>query len=303
MHLNNEVALDKSFTVADRKIAKTVLSLQGSIENYSIDDLARASFTSTASISRFCKRLGLNGYRELKARAVQSSASQRRTRQVNIDFPFNKGDAPATIAQELGTLYQLTIMDMITLSAHDNYVGAATVLVAASNIVIFTHSHNMYVAESFAERLTSIGKTVSIPMSGELQRIAAANANETTVAIAISYSGRATFLPKILDILRERHLPVLFIGTTEACRLHPGLSTYLHTNDRENPKERIAQFSSHFALQFVLDLLYACIFSIRYDDNISRIKKNIPLIDDRTFSDTRQDHSLMLLSRIIRDTK
>ncbi|RXD25448.1 MurR/RpiR family transcriptional regulator, partial [Acinetobacter baumannii] len=55
----------------------------------------------------------------------------------------------------------------------------------------------------------------------------------------------------------------------------------LYISDRENLRNRISQFSSHIAMQYMLDLLFSCIFKVDYDENIRYIEEIMNTIDDR----------------------
>ncbi len=61
---------------AERCIADCVLKEKGNVQRMSISELAKASGVSDASITRFCHRLGLGSYPELKLKAVRASAME-----------------------------------------------------------------------------------------------------------------------------------------------------------------------------------------------------------------------------------
>lgn len=273
----------ETLTPADRTLIKTVFELQDRIDAYTIEDLARAAHMSPASISRFCKKIGLKGFKEFKSELTRSGEQRLEAASVDIDYPFSKGDSPRTIAHGLKALYELTLSDAIACMDFGQLSRAARLVNGALQVGVFTHSHNAQVAESFRDRLRRVGKTVLVPQSDEGQRITAAELTSHDVAIVISYSGRATFLASVMRILHIKRVPIIFIGTEEAIKLHPDISLGLQISDREHPQLRISQFASHIAVQFVLDVLFGCVFTMEYDQNMQHLADMAPLIDDRTF--------------------
>lgn len=284
MDIPHRIASCENLTPAEHALVRTVMSLQDRIDGYTIEDLAEAAHTSPASISRFCKKLGLSGFREFKVEFARSAEKRRGSETVNIDYPFSEGDTPREIAHGLKALYELTLADAIGCMDFATVLKAARMVQSAKQVDIYTNSHNAMVAESFQDRLQRIGKSVMVTRSEEQQRIAAAASRSDSAAIVISYSGRATFLKNVLRILHIRHVPIILVGTDEARRVHPDVDLHLRISDQEHPQLRISQFASHIALQYALDVLFGCIFTLDYRQNVRYIAETTPLIDDRTFS-------------------
>lgn len=284
MDLAHRIRSLNTLTPADQALVECIFSLQDRIDAYTIEDLAQAAHTSAASISRFCKKLGLKGFREFKVELARSQAHSSNTGAiVDINYPFSEGDSPRTIAHGLQALYELTISDAVACLDYGLVQRAARMVRDARQVDIFTHSHNASVADSFQERLLRLGRTAVVSRSEEQQRIIATAADPHTVAIVISYSGRATFLKNVLNILHIRHVPIILVGTEDAHRVHPDVDLHLQISDREHPQLRISQFASHIALQYALDVLFGCIYTLDYERNARYLATTNPLIDDRQF--------------------
>ena len=283
MDLRHRIQGCEHLTPTEHALAKTVLANQENLDSFSIEDLARASHTSTAAVSRFCRKIGLSGFRQLKTEAVREGSGQASVAEVNVDYPFMADDSPRLIAQSFRSLYQFVVDDAVSCLSFSELYACARLVARARDVQVHTHSHNLFVAASFQERMLRIGHATSLPSAEEEQRIVAAAAKADTVAIVISYSGRATFLPRVLRILRERRVPVIFVGSEEGARQNPGLAHYLLVSDQEDPQERISQFASHIALQYVLDVLYGCVFTLDYESNVAFLQKTMRCVDDRHF--------------------
>lgn len=277
MDIKRRMELAEGFTPAEQQLAGTVLALGGRLHGLTIKELARAAHVSIPSVHRFCKKLGLEGFKELKVEVARAEA--RRVDQkgeVDINFPFAANDTADAVLAQMASVYQTTLADTRDLLDPVALEHAAELLDRARGIDIYTQSHNLYPAQMFCDRLLSIGRSASCFESGERQARIALASDCHHVAIAISYSGLGPNLATILPILHERNVPTIFVGTPNGCRLNPGLDVYLHVSDRESLQNRITQFASHIAVQYVLDSLYGCLFARDYANSRAFLERSLP---------------------------
>lgn len=277
MDIKRRMELAEGFTPAEQQLAGTVLALGGRLHGLTIKELARAAHVSIPSVHRFCKKLGLEGFKELKVEVARAEA--RRVDQkgeVDINFPFATNDTADAVLAQMASVYQTTLADTRDLLDPVALERAAELLDRARGIDIYTQSHNLYPAQMFCDRLLSIGRSASCFESGERQARIALASDCHHVAIAISYSGLGPNLATILPILHERNVPTIFVGTPNGCRLNPGLDVYLHVSDRESLQNRITQFASHIAVQYVLDSLYGCLFARDYANSHAFLERSLP---------------------------
>lgn len=277
MDIEKRMKAAKGLTPTEQQLVQTVLAMGERIQGCSIKELARAASASIASIHRLCKKLGLEGYKELKVELARSAAAHRaRPESVDINFPFMANEHAEVIAPRMELLYETTLRE--TREALDNEAlnHAAQLIVQASCVDIYTQSHNLYPAHMFCDRLLSAGIQATCYEGIENQVRTALTSDDTRVALAISYSGNAVNLSPLLPILVEHHTPVILVGTVHAAARHPGLSTYLTLSDHENMQNRITQFASHLAVQFVLDTLFSCVFALNYDEHYDFLSRSIP---------------------------
>ena len=57
--------------------------------------------------------------------------------------------------------------------------------------------------------------------------------------------------------------------------------TKLLVKPSENNRDRMSQFSSHIAMQYIMDVLYSCIYNVRRKKNTKYIYDSIDYMDDR----------------------
>lgn len=265
-----------NLTPTEQALAQRVLDLGERLQGYSIKELAAASSASIASIHRLCKKLGLEGFKELKVEMARSTARRGTAQRVDINFPFKADDRAHDIVPVMESLYQTTIRDIVEVLDPMQLDLASRIIDRAGSVELYTSSHNVHPARMFAQRLLSAGKRAEVLSTWEDQIRVALASDKSHAAVVISYSGLAPFLPDLLPALRERHVPVILVGSKRARHLHAGLAAYLMVGDREALQNRITQFSSHIAVQFVLDSLFSCVFARDYDERMAFLKRSVP---------------------------
>lgn len=276
MDIKRKITQGKGLTPTEQQLGQTVLAMGENVRGLSIKEFARQANVSVASIHRFCKKLGLEGFKELKVELVHAASYADSAPEVDIDFPFDATSTPAQIMERMEGLYQTTLAETQELLDPAQLDYAAKLILRASSVDIYTGSHNLYPAGMFRDRLLSVGKSATCYDSVEAQVRTALASDPDHVAIVISYSGLAPNLKDILPILSSRHVPAIVIGTPYCARIHPGFAAYLTVSDHESMTHRITQFASHIAVQYVLDSLYSSYFAKDYARCAEFLERSFP---------------------------
>lgn len=276
MDIKRKITQGKGLTPTEQQLGRTVLAMGENVRGLSIKEFARQANVSVASIHRFCKKLGLEGFKELKVELVRAASYADSAPEVDIDFPFDATSTPAQVMERMEGLYQTTLAETQELLDPAQLDHAAKLIMRAGTVDIYTGSHNLYPAGMFRDRLLSAGKSATCHDSVEAQVRTALASGPDHVAIIISYSGLAPNLKEILPILSSRHVPVIVIGTPYCARIHPGFAAYLTVSDHESMTHRITQFASHIAVQYVLDSLYSSYFAKDYARCSEFLERSFP---------------------------
>lgn len=277
MDIPRRIRDERSLTPTEQQIASVILSMGERLQEVSIKEFAHAASVSIASIHRFCKKIGLEGFKELKVEIARAAAVRAgQISDVDINFPFGPGEQSGRIVPQMRSLYATTVRDTCEVLDTAELVRAAQLIGGARRIGIYTQSHNLHPAQMFCDRLLSIGRDAFCHADVERQYRCALASDEHDVALFISYSGLAPDIDRKLALLAERRVPVIYIGTAAARRRHPGLACYLLVSDAEHLQERITQFASHISVQFVLDSLFSCVFAADYDRSAGFLKRALP---------------------------
>lgn len=276
MDIEQRIRRAQNLTPTEEDLARTILVLGEQLNDFTIKEFARWANVSVASIHRFCKKLDIEGFKELKIELTRSIERRRGTSEVDINFPFDASTPTSDIASRISGLYRSTIEETHALLTDESLERAADLLANAEVVQIYTQSHNLAPATTFSDRLLSIGIPSTCYPDYEAQVRCAAASNERYAAIVISYSGLQDNVIPVLTLLRRNHTPVIYIGSLKGTQRHPGLDIYLPVSDQESFVRRLSQFSSHVAVQYVLDTLFSCVFARSYDQGVKFLQLTFP---------------------------
>lgn len=282
MKLEKRIELCDSMTPLESEIASYILNNKDAVTKLKIQELADILFISKSAIHRFVKKIGFNGFNDLKVSIAKENADLLENNSyINVNYPFQAKDNPRQIAFKLLELYEKAIKDTFEYVDLDQIKAVSKLIDSADVIDVYTHAHNSNIAENFQDKMLSIGRSVNCPSSFYNQRLTVLASDQKHVAIILSYSGKATFILPIVKKLYEKGVKVIQIGKAGSNYYSQYVTYHLSISDSENNRDRMSQFSSHIAMQYIMDVLYGCIYNEKRKQNTKYIYDSIDYMDDR----------------------
>lgn len=282
MKLEKRIELCDSMTPLESEIASYILNNKDAVTKLKIQELADILFISKSAIHRFVKKIGFNGFNDLKVSIAKENADLLENNSyINVNYPFQAKDNPRQIAFKLLELYEKAIKDTFEYVDLDQIKAVSQLIDSADVIDVYTHAHNSNIAENFQDKMLTIGKSVNCPSSFYNQRLTVLASDQKHVAIILSYSGKATFILPIVKKLYEKGVKVIQIGKAGSNYYSQYVTYHLSISDSENNRDRMSRFSSHIAMQYIMDVLYGCIYNEKRKQNTKYIYDSIDYMDDR----------------------
>lgn len=251
-----------------KNIGEFILKHIDTIHTYSIQEIASQTYTSKASIVRFAKTLGYEGWKDLKMDLIHEAQAEKEMADVDFNYPFTQGDSMKEIADKIARLHIKTIEDTLEHLDLDMAVRCTNLLVRARRIVIFGISPNTGVAELFRRKMLSIGKVVEISNPREMG-IEAMALDTRDVAILVSYSGNNSSVEpiSILVHLHKNNVPIIGITSGGDNLLREHTDTILTMCSRERLYTKISTFSTEESLGYLFNVLFSGVFERQYEKN------------------------------------
>lgn len=238
---------------AEKKIADYLLTHAGEIIDLSISDLAKHCGCGDATVVRFSRRLGLNGYQELKLRiAAELNASS------SIGTEIQKGDGCFDIFKKrIGdisdSLYNTeTVLDAQALEE------AAHLISGAERIVIFGLGNSAAIAQDAAHKFLRLGLSAQACCDNHMQAIIASHLKSGSVAIAVSHSGSSRDIVEAMRLSKACGATTIGITNYGSSPLTEASDVTLFTKSEET-KHSILAMSSRIAQLAIFDSIYTYI--------------------------------------------
>lgn len=164
MTIENMIKCCDNLTPTENQLAQYILKNKEKIEKLSIQKLSENTFVSKSAIHRFCKKIGIDGFNELKVKLTQDIAEENsENNQIDVNFPFKQNDSQGIIAKKLLKLYETSITDTYNSIDVEKLNKAVIALHNADIIDIYTNGHNINAAENFQDKMRTIGRMVNCP--------------------------------------------------------------------------------------------------------------------------------------------
>lgn len=273
------------FSNSERVIIDFILKEKMNIQNMTTKDIANATYTSPSTLIRIAHKMNFKGWNELKE-AYLKEEKYLETHFLDIDanYPFSNDDTIMSIASKIATLKKEAIDDTLSLVTHDDLQKAVQTIRKTSSIYVFAVSNNALITQEYAHNMSRIQKRVTVcSLQGELV-YTAMNADPHSCAIIVSYSGETPIFKKVINALKINHIPIIGITNIGDNTVSKNADVVLRICTREKLYSKIATFSTDVSFEYILDLLYSCVFALHYDQNIQRKKRVSQMIEKGRFS-------------------
>ena len=233
---------------AERRVADWLLSHPGEVLPFAIRELATACDTSEATIVRFSRRLGFNGYQELKLSLA--SEAEKRIIAPNITAEDSCFDVFEKICNDAYLSLERTKK---TLSA-PGMAAAADAIAAAGRVVLIGLGSSASVASDASDKLLRACCNSASYGDTHMQTIAVSRLLPGDVLIGISHSGSSKDIVDAMRIAKERGATTISITSKERSPITRQSDIVLLT-DTEEVRHSSLGLSSHLSRLLVLDAL------------------------------------------------
>lgn len=272
------------YSDARHAVGEFIIREQDNIYKYTLSEIAERTYTSKATVVRFAKAMGYDGWKEfMKDYIAEVQYRKAHENDIDYNFPFTENDNMKEVLDNIQQMQVDTIRETRDLIEESTLEQAAERIVNARNIVIFSLSPNSYYAGAFARKLCSIGYLARVEGAGESGLLSAA-LRPDDCAMIISYSGNnQTKVPMDkIKILKANHVPMIGITSGGENYIRKQIDCVFTLVSRERLYTKISNYSTEESLKFILDSLFSWVFAKNYRDN-----KNFKLLNSRMLEQER----------------
>ena len=235
---------------AEKKIADVLLNNDKSVPSMFIGDFAQLCDCSVATVTRFSKKLGFNGFPQLKIALAREK-----------DFsPVGENITAADTAAEVfakicNDIYGSLERTKKSIDA-DELQKCCEAVISADKIFIFGLGNSASVAQDAAHKLFRLGKDSTAYTDNHMQAIAATHTGKGSLVIGVSHSGKSKDIVDALKLSRENGATTVAITSLGNHPLKKVSDIVLNTVSEET-NYRILGLSSRIAQLAIIDAIYS----------------------------------------------
>ena len=214
----------------------------------SITDLAEATDVAEATVLRFCRSLGFNGYQEFRLNLAQGVIEIGKSENEGLGF-----------MAEIEDSYRGAMENCRKSITAGDLKAAQDLIFSAKSICCFGVGHSHLAAVELHNRLMSMGILTYCEQGAHLQNILISSRGEEDLMILFSISGSSKDTVEAAELARARGMKVLVITSYEKSPLTRYADVVLCASPMESPQHPGSMVGKIMQL-YTVDILCTAIY-------------------------------------------
>lgn len=259
----------EQFPASQQAVVDYILANPLAIKEMTIRQLAKATFTSNATMIRIARKLNYPGWDQFKEDFIREQEYLALSfSSVDPNIPFTASDTPVSIAMKIAELSMEAISDTLHLLDEKELEKAARILKQNQIINVLAMSNVHILGELFALKLGRLHKLAFASDFRDEARYNGTLIHPQSCAVVISYSGETRQLVEAVENIKKHHRPVIVLTSIGDNSLSRLADVTLRFCTREKLYSKISWYTSESGIEYLLDLLYSTLFWLDYDRNM-----------------------------------
>lgn len=243
----------------------------------SIYELSDKTFTSVSTIVRYCKKLGVAGFKEFKIELTKSLTELQKDREENfldLSHDLDTEDSSFTnIAHNVAKITTQTIEETFHFFDEATLYQAVNLILNAKNIYAIGVSDPYLRLQHFQIKLLKLGIKVQMISLQPEQFYLANFSEEDDLAILVSHGGQTAEILNDARLFYKNKTPILSVTSNTEGYLAEVSSVVLPIPKTKADSKPQTLFASQIAIEYVLNVLYSLILK---ESNVE-VLKNTPI--------------------------
>lgn len=268
-------SLYSSFHRVEKKIAKFILENSEKMIYMSISQMAEDLNVAESSIVGFSKKLGFDGFKQLKFNLVKYLKNPEKL----IYNDISKNDSKHEIVDKVFLSSISALKECLEIIDKDEFSRAVEAIQIAKRIEFYGVGSSSILAQDAYYRFMRIGLPVFFAVDPHIARVSASTLDKDCLAIAISYTGRTKDTVEILEIAKSKGANTMCITCFPQSPITKISNIKIVTPTSEIKIMREA-ISSRIVQIAVIDSLYTAIGLEKLDIVVNHIENLSEILSD-----------------------
>lgn len=244
-----------SLTRSGKKLAEYIFNHTGDAQYLSISTLAENSGVSEATITRFCRGLGLSGYNDFKLALAKSERTTELGDPSNSPETITTEDDYSSLGRKVHSAMALSLDETLELLDETALNKAIDLISNARHVFCFGQGGSMVMAmEAWARFSTATANFIHIA-DGHMQAMATSLSDSQDVILFFSYSGSTRDMEDLLKVAKKRKTPIILITHFSKCRAADFADVVLLCGYNESPLQS-GSIAAKTGQMFLIECLF-----------------------------------------------
>ena len=261
---------------AEKRVAESVLREPHQVIRYTIAELADKADTSEPTVVRFCRKMGLQGYMDLRLSLARDLPSAQ-----YIHEAVAEQDSPVQVMEKIFTCNQEALGNTLNKIDINVFDQAVNILTHARRIEFYGSGGSGLVAKDAHHKFFRLGVPCIAYEDPHMQVMSAALLASDCVVIAISATGSSKDIIDSIQVAKKSGAQTIGITGREKSPLGRICDYHLSVYSKETAIW-LAPMSTRIAQLALLDVLFVSIAMKKFNgarENLGKVKET--LIDKR----------------------
>ncbi len=259
----------KNFNKTEKKIADYILKNPQKIIYSTISQVATELEVADSTIFRFCKKINLKGFYDLKISLAADSSTDTHN---YSDAYITDSDSEDAIINKVFDANISVLNDTERLIDPKRIKKAVDYLLDSDRIVFYGNGGSGSVAMDANHKFLRIGLNVSSYTDYHMQLMSVSQLTEKDVIVVISHSGSNLNILNLLDIAKENSTKTIGITSFSKSPISKKVDVPINVISHET-EHQFEAFASRIAHLAVIDVLYNCTALRRKELSTMAVKK------------------------------
>jgi RpiR family carbohydrate utilization transcriptional regulator len=266
-----------NFTVQEQAVIEHIIKNPKDLLEMSVTELAEASYTSSSTIVRLCKKLGTKGYADLKFIYASEYPEMMKLKESLKQRPYDKNTEIDDIIHTMPLIYSKAIDYTRSMIDRNTIIKVVDSMKQAKVIDVYGDGINYEVAKMFCYKLEEIGIRANAYSSIHWNHCEMLKIERIPCySILISHTGKNPSVNDAARRLKKSGIPTLAISGSFDQTLAKLTDDHIHIMTSNNTLE-FSNVIFTMSTQYILDILVSALLVDRYDV----VEKNVEALKNQ----------------------
>lgn len=269
---------------SEQSVASYILKNPEMAVSMSVNQLAKASYTSPSAVMRYCQTLGYKGVKDFKLKLSGDLAV--------IDLHdleqehLSPGDTMGKMMSVITNTNIQSLYSSLQLIQEDQLNKSYQAMKNAKKIDFYGVGSSFLIAYDAMQKFMRINKVCTAYNDFHMQKVSAVNMNEGDAAVAVSYSGETQQIIDCVKISQSKGANVTAITKYADSCLSRIADSVLFVAAHED-EFRSAAMSSRIASLNIIDILYTACAYEDYNNSLHHLNQTYEIVRQSKREETR----------------